>query len=248
MSLGGKFGLPIKSADFPLSDLIVDIKECLKTFDDDHRREVTQAKQTNILSRRNRNNYFTEMDRTLLKIHEDCVSFLRKNKYIIIVKADKGGCTLAMLREDYNEKMTELLSDTSTYSPHNSNPAGSVEKTSNGLVASLAEEKIIDEQTRRSMVRYNTHLARIYALPKIHKTDVPLRPIVSTIDCPSAALSKYMDKILRCLVHDKYDVLNRQAVKQRLNGYQIGRNETLISFDIVSLFPSIPMPSGRWIW
>lgn len=90
---------------------------------------------------------------------------MKKNKHVIIVKADKGGCTVAMLREDYNVKMSELLNDNSTYAVCTQNPANRLEAISNSLIEKLFKEKIIDEEKRKSMIRHNTQLSRIYALP-----------------------------------------------------------------------------------
>lgn len=136
-----------------------------------------------------------ELDRTLLKIHDECIQFLKRDKQVIIVKTDKGGCTVAMLRADNDRKMSEKLNDTSAYVIHNSNPTSPLEVASNALVEKLYKEKIIDEPKRKAMTRYNTQLGRIYALPKIHKANAPLRPVVSTIDSPSTILSNYMDTV-----------------------------------------------------
>ncbi|CAH8508504.1 unnamed protein product [Schistosoma rodhaini] len=38
--------------------------------------------------------------------------------------------------------------------------------------------------------------ARFYGLPKIHKPDIPLRPIVNFTNTPGCALSKYLSSIL----------------------------------------------------
>lgn len=239
LSLGGKFALPIPPGKFPLFDMIVDLEECLRQVDDEHTREVARARVTNLLSKRC--GLLTEVDRTIIKIHDDCAEFLKNNDNLIIVKADKGGATVAMFKSDYHAKMIDLLSDTTTYQKQLRNPIKQLEARSNYLVEKLYKEKVIDEPKRRSMTRHNTRLARIYALPKVHKLNAPLRPIVSTIDSPAAVLSQYTDGILRCLLHDKYDVKNSLIVKERLNEMFISRNETLVSFDVVSLFPSIPI-------
>lgn len=81
----------------------------------------------------------------------------------------------------------------------------------------------------------------MYALPKVHKQDRPLRPIVSTIDSPASQLSIYMNSILRNIVHDKYDVPNSLAAREKVREIRADTDDELVSFDVVSLFPSIPM-------
>lgn len=239
LSLGGKFALPIQANDFPLLDIIVDMEECIKNMEDERQKEITRARVTNILSKLNTN--LNEFDRTIIKIHDDCSKFLKDNKQIIIVKADKGGATVAMLLDDYKEKMTLMLSDTTTYELQARNPLTKLEAASNALVNRMYTAKVIDEPQRKSMTRHNSQLSRIYALPKIHKDGAPLRPIVSTVNSPSAVLSKYMDGLLKCLANDKYNVKTSHEIKTRLNGVSIARNDVLVSFDIVALFPSIPI-------
>ena len=48
--------------------------------------------------------------------------------------------------------------------------------------------------------------SRIYGLPKLHKTGVPLRPIVSAIGSYTYELSKYLNEIIKPLMHNKFTV------------------------------------------
>ena len=45
-----------------------------------------------------------------------------------------------------------------------------------------------------------SHIALLYALPKIHKQDVSLRPIVTFVSSPTYSLSKHLVSILSPLV------------------------------------------------
>ncbi|XP_074026208.1 uncharacterized protein [Leptinotarsa decemlineata] len=58
---------------------------------------------------------------------------------------------------------------------------------------------------------------RLYSLPKIHKKEVPLRPIVSASDSPTYYLSKHLASLLQRHV------------------------EKTTSFDVVSLFINVPL-------
>ena len=44
--------------------------------------------------------------------------------------------------------------------------------------------------------------SNFYMLPKIHKENCPGRPIVSTYDCPTVYISKFLDIILSPLVQE----------------------------------------------
>ena len=48
--------------------------------------------------------------------------------------------------------------------------------------------------------------SRIYGLPKLHKTDIPLRPIVSGIGSYTHKLPKYLSDIIKPLATSPYSV------------------------------------------
>ena len=54
--------------------------------------------------------------------------------------------------------------------------------------------------------------SRIYRLPKLHKKDVPMRPIVSAIGSYTYELSKYLAEILKPLTTGKYTIKDLNLV------------------------------------
>lgn len=215
LSLGNKFALPINLDKLPLFKLIADVEDCLRRIADEKERDTVRARITHILSTVKHNNNVAQnpLDRVILNIHNDCIAFLKQHNDIIIVQADKGGATVAMYKKDYHAKMLAILNDTSNFIPSNNNPRKTLENSSNRLIKQLFECKAIDEMTRRKMTKHNTHIPRIYALPKVHKPNTPHRHIVSTIDSAASELSIFVDKIVKRWLHDKYDVKNSFEVK-----------------------------------
>ena len=83
---------------------------------------------------------------------------------------------------------------------------------------------------------------RLYGLPKIHKTNVPLRPIVSFIESSTYGLSKKLAEILSHSVgKSDRNVKNSYEFVEFLSGLTIESNEIMVSFDVVSLFTKIPV-------
>ena len=84
--------------------------------------------------------------------------------------------------------------------------------------------------------------ALFYGLPKIHKPDVPLRPIVShkghplynTAKCLAQFLSPF-SKIMRSHVE------NSSHLAEIVRNTTIEPDEVLVSFDVKSLFTSVPV-------
>ena len=81
---------------------------------------------------------------------------------------------------------------------------------------------------------------RLYGLPKIHKTNLPLRPISSSSNLPCYQMSKYMGDILKNIISDKYNVKNCYELQQKLHDIILEENNKLVSFDVISLFTNIP--------
>lgn len=123
LSFGKKFALTTQHKEFPIFKLISDVEECIKTIDDDYQKEVTRAKITNIITNTlNRGETHTALQKAIVKIHSDCIKFLKQSKHIIIVRADKGGATVAMQKTDYDEKMNEIFCNPASYIELKKNP------------------------------------------------------------------------------------------------------------------------------
>ena len=80
-----------------------------------------------------------------------------------------------------------------------------------------------------------------YGLPKVHKVSVPLRPIVSFINSPTYNLSKFLSRILSSLLVNRYSVRNSKEFVDYVKNFTISKSEILVSFDVVSLFTSVPV-------
>ena len=86
---------------------------------------------------------------------------------------------------------------------------------------------------------------RFYGLPKIHKANCPMQPIVSACGTATYQLAKFLTKILQ-----KYTGITPTFVKdskgfsQYLRSVHLGQDEELVSFDISALFTSIPVPTA----
>jgi hypothetical protein len=83
----------------------------------------------------------------------------------------------------------------------------------------------------------------LYGLPKIHKPDEAMRPIVSNIHSALQPLAKWLVPEFK-----KLPPVKGQSVRQefsrfisKLGQQTITEDEILVSFDVVSLFPSIPI-------
>lgn len=90
---------------------------------------------------------------------------------------------------------------------------------------------------RASLTNKIAHLPRIHGFPKLHKVNVPNRPVVDTTNSPSYFLFKFMNDILKQLiVDDKYDVKNSRQFKEFISTIRIPDGFVLTSYDAISLY------------
>ncbi|XP_017462864.1 PREDICTED: uncharacterized protein LOC108356257, partial [Rhagoletis zephyria] len=81
------------------------------------------------------------------------------------------------------------------------------------------------------------------ALPKLHKSGTPMRPIINHKSAPSYKLSKYLKTILK----DNLGLPNKNTISstteliEKLKDSVITLDTKLVSFDIKNLYPSIPI-------
>jgi tRNA A37 threonylcarbamoyladenosine biosynthesis protein TsaE len=73
----------------------------------------------------------------------------------------------------------------------------------------------------------------MYGLPKIHKVDVPFRPIVSSINSPTYSLSRfYGDVINNDLYKTESFVKNSEELRDFLLSIRIPQGYAIISLDV----------------
>ena len=82
----------------------------------------------------------------------------------------------------------------------------------------------------------------LYGLPKIHKPDVPLRPIVSCIGSPTYGLSKHIASLLSPLEgKSDYYVKNSEHFINAIDDITLEQDDVLVSYDVRSLFTNVPV-------
>ncbi|BHF64967.1 hypothetical protein SprV_0200797600 [Sparganum proliferum] len=171
---------------------------------------------------------------------------LKMDKDIIVLPADKGRATVVMNRVDYNEKAQGLLDDQQSYRSAPASQAKSMSGQLTGLLSRLRRKNVISLDEWRQTKPTDTALARFYGLPKIHKPNVPLRPIVALKGSPTYNLAKWMSRKLNFLREGSVTSVNSASqFLADIRGKTIRPDQIMVSFDVVSLFTSIPPDLAR---
>ena len=83
---------------------------------------------------------------------------------------------------------------------------------------------------------------KFYGLPKINKPGTPLRPIVSSRGTVTYNIAKELAKILKPLVGmSPHHVLYTKDIVEQLKGIMLQQEECIISYDVKTLFTSVPI-------
>ncbi|KAJ4426524.1 hypothetical protein ANN_27338 [Periplaneta americana] len=122
------------------------------------------------------------------------LQMLGKNDNLVVLPADKGNATVFLSSTQYQEKIDQLLNDPA-YKILKKDPTSSVERRTNQLI----KKSSLRAESKQLVSPSGSIPPRLYGLPKIHKPEVPLRPIVDAIGSPMYRLARYLTNLLQPL-------------------------------------------------
>ena len=138
-------------------------------------------------------------------------------------------------------KLNPYLVIKKTYRILKRDPTQKTEKELNRMLSDLKRQKKVDDNLYNKLPSSDGLPPRFYGLHQIHKQGYPLRPIVSFITFPTYNLSKFMGRILKSLTGSSEDtVKNSTEFCNYIFHVKLQDDEELVSFDVISLFTSIP--------
>ena len=166
---------------------------------------------------------------------------LKEDKSRVILTMDKEVSLVIVDRAEYNKKAEELL-NTRTYKKIPEDPTKNQKNKLISILKNIKAEGGLNEETYRRLYPTAAVPSKFYGLPKIHKPDTPLRPIVSSIAAATHNTAKELAKILKPLVgmsaHHVH--ITRDFVEQ-LKDVRLKQGECIISYDVTALFTSVPI-------
>ena len=167
-----------------------------------------------------------------------------------------------MNKTDYDNQIRAMLQDRDVYQPITDKRRNPTSRTESALQKKLLDLKKQGNLTESEYWRLRpseSTPAAFYGLPKIRKVklepkedhftlpkeatpQVPLRPINSCIGSPTYQLSKYLASILKSLQSESgFPVKNAKEFTNFISSQVVAEDEQIVSFDVVSLFTSIPV-------
>lgn len=190
----------------------------------------------------------------LTKQERGALRSLQSNDDIVIKPADKGSAVVIMDRDHYISEAERQLHNPTYYTALDHDPTQQFATKVEEVVNKMHEAGYISEKNREYLTVSDPKAGRFYLLPKVHKSGVPGRPIVSANGHPTERISEFLDFHLRHHVRslpshlkDTTDYLRKVESLDSLP------DETLlVSLDVTSLYTNIPHNEGieacREVW
>lgn len=164
---------------------------------------------------------------------------LDKNN-LIICKADKGNTVTILDKSDYIQKVENFLSE-NQLTKLKKDPTYMFQLELSQVLRSCT--LLVDQSESFRYKSMNPEAPILYGLPKLHKPNIPIRPVVSYTTAPTYRLCKFLNTYIRELLEfqPKYGVKNSIELIHKIQNFEPQDRDMLISFDVCSLFTSIPV-------
>lgn len=155
------------------------------------------------------------------------------------IPSDKGGEMVIMTSSHYNSLATDHLSDNATYERITSDPTNSQELKINALWKTASSKATLPSSLQKKLVTRHSKIAQFYHLPKTHKLELAIRPIVSSINSPCEKMAWLLHPGLAAWPLLAEVPAHLENTHQLLTKLKSIPQEQLVSLDVVSLYTNI---------
>ena len=158
----------------------------------------------------------------------------------LITKADKGNTAVIIYKSEYNCKIEEYISN-SNISILRNDPTNTYLKTVN---------KVINKSTsilNKQQIYFNKMIKptapTITGLPKLHKPNTPIRPLINFTTSPSYRIAKFLNIWLtqNIKLEDNSSIKNNIELVDKIISIHIPSGAKLASFDVTNMYTNIPI-------
>ena len=148
---------------------------------------------------------------------------------------------VVMDKQDYINKANQLLNQ-NTYKVISKDPTNTIKNKLINILKGIKTKTGLGSNTYKSMYPTGCVPPKFYGLPKIHKPDTPLRPIVSSCGSVTYGVAKELAKILKPLVgKSPHHINSTQDFVEQAKHFKLESGECLSSLDVSALFTSVPI-------
>ncbi|CAF1625156.1 unnamed protein product, partial [Didymodactylos carnosus] len=138
-------------------------------------------------------------NRSLLSNFKKVLRNLSNDNSIVIYKLDKGRGVVILDKSEYIEKMNDIVNDMTAFKRITIKPTISKEDKLTRLLLQLRKRGFINDAEYKLARPVGSRFARLYGLPKVHKPNRPIRPILSSVKTFNYGLGLMLAKRLKHL-------------------------------------------------
>ena len=158
----------------------------------------------------------------------------------------EGGAVVIVDVKDYIKEAGRQLNNTENYRKLQEDPTATNMKLLNDTIERFKKQILINEKVAEGLKRNDPKTPKFYLRPKIHKEGNPGRPVVSSVNCHTANISKYVDYHLQPIVKEipSYFKDTQDFLKKLEKVKDIPLESLLVTLDVKSLYTNIPNNEG----
>ena len=149
------------------------------------------------------------------QFHQERSNFSKDEK-VALKDLPKRADIIITNADDYIRKAKHQLNDPRNYKVLAKDPTTTNNDLINQTIDRFTKEQLINDNTANGLKNPSPRTLQFYISPKIHKEGNPGRPVVSSINCPTANISKFVDyhlqpvvKQITSYVKDTNDFINK---------------------------------------
>ena len=165
---------------------------------------------------------------------------LSKDPEIVIKRSDKCKGLVVLSKTEYVEKASAI---TDTYEAVGRNPTPKLEAETKRIIRTTLTGKVPDKIVK-SVMPSGSRTAELYGLPKTHKPNTPLRPIVSACGDPLDKLTWLLERVTtQLLAFVPAHLKNTEDYLHRLKSQfdsKFPDGTIVFSVDVTNLYGNIP--------
>ena len=174
-----------------------------------------------------------------------------KNNNLLAVPFDKGIGICVMKAEQYRRKLEKILQLPQFKKVVNTrknakNPILKEEDRVINILKDMKEKNHIDDKLYKKLRPSGSQPPRLYGLAKVHKNNIPVRPVLSM---PGSAyhsiaqqVADWLEAVPECRINS-----STKTISDKLKEIELADDEELISFDVSSLYTNVPvLESIQW--
>jgi hypothetical protein len=158
----------------------------------------------------------------------------------IVTQAEKGQTIMIINSNEYLDKVNSFLR-TNNFNTLTKDPTEQFQKSTHKAMQDC--NLIIEKRQIRHLIQKKPAPPNLKAQLKLHKADIPIRPVINNRTAPAYKLAKYLNKILsqHITLHNHYVATNSTKLANDLTRLEIRENRCMLTFDIKDLYVNIPI-------